>query len=564
MEEHDRKAAPNARQRWARTGHILIFTTRAARLRNQRLRTGLSSQYDAEKAPGMRSSDQIPSPPRSPTRLGEQNQVGSRSGGQMDENTALLGQHSPSFESQASGIPLSLSRPRSRASSLNDLIVAPEILLPDTPIRTQLWNLLTCSQFNVLLVAVPCSVGCSVWGADPALTFSTAFLALIPLAHLLGNFTEDLALRSSDATGALLNASFGNATEMIISIFALRAEMYDVIKNSLIGSVLGNMMLVLGSAMIAAGISPVAPTIARAGAGSGTGRGPLASAPGSRISKLGFSPSFGQGCAPGKALTEEEPGKYQVSHFNTQVVRVYVSLLLLASMGFVVPTSFSEVSGVTSTMTLTVSRLISVLMCVGYLMYLWFQLYTHRDMFEDDIDEEESGSPEYSGWLCVVFLALTTVLISIESELLVATLEPTAVKWHLSQAFISVILIPIVGNAAEHATAIIMAYKNKMDIAIGVAVGSSIQISLFVMPFLVIVSWILGLGLDLQFSAFASVVLFSSVLVVMSLVFHGVCHWLAGALLLLAYLMLCVTYVYTPDQPQLQPHSATVGTPARH
>eukprot|EP00996_Jenningsia_fusiforme_P000553 NODE_1491_length_1512_cov_39.417635_g1347_i0.p1 GENE.NODE_1491_length_1512_cov_39.417635_g1347_i0~~NODE_1491_length_1512_cov_39.417635_g1347_i0.p1 ORF type:complete len:414 (+),score=71.57 NODE_1491_length_1512_cov_39.417635_g1347_i0:81-1322(+) len=360
------------------------------------------------------------------------------------------------------------------------------------PVATQLWEILSGSSLNLLLPCVPLSFVCYYLSLSASLTFGLSFLSLIPLAAMLGTFTEDLALRSSETMGAFLNATFGNATELIISIFALRSGMNEVIKNSLIGSVLGNMMLVLGCAFLAGGW---------------------------------------QG---GEVI------------FNTHAANVYCSLLLAAAFGLIVPTVFAQLPGSTSDMTLALSREVAGVMCIGYILYLFFQMYTHKKMFEDDLDVEEC-SPEFSASVATIGLASATILIAFESEFLVANLEPAALACGLSSAFVGVILVPIVGNAAEHATAVVMAYRGKMGIALGVAIGSSIQIALFVVPLLVLISACMGGTLDLNFHPFGAVVTFVSILLTNSLVFNGRCHWLDGALLLLSYVMVAIALLHFPE-----------------
>lgn len=329
-----------------------------------------------------------------------------------------------------------------------------------------------------------------------------AFLSLIPLAGSLGDFTEDLALRSNESIGALLNATFGNATEMIVSVFALRAGMYDVIKNSLVGSVLGNMLLVLGTAQLIAGL---------------------------RARNI-----------------------HGAMNFNASAARMYCNLLMLACIGvaipsIMVPLNEHKMSPATS---LHVSRELSILMVIAYVLYMFFQLYTHKELFScndsgdggpEAQEEDEPEEPQYTAGYAISGLLVATLLISVESDFLVDTLDVAAKDWGLSKSFVSVILLPIVGNAAEHSTAVWMAYKGKMDIAIGVAIGSSLQIALFAVPCCVLISWAMGKELDLQFDPFITLVMIASVLITGQCVRTGHANWLKGAMLLLTYAMLSFT-----------------------
>lgn len=351
-----------------------------------------------------------------------------------------------------------------------------------------------------LLLAVPLSLLSSHFHWEDSYTFFFAFCSLIPLAGSLGDFTEDLALRSNESIGALLNATFGNATEMIVSVFALRAGMYDVIKNSLVGSVLGNMLLVLGSAQLIAGL---------------------------RTRNIHGAMSF-----------------------NASAARMYCNLLMLACIGVAIPSIMVPLNEhrMSSERPLHVSRELSILMVIAYVLYMFFQLYTHKEMFScDDCnhaegqEEEEAEEPHYTAGYAVMGLLVATLLISVESDFLVDTLDVAAKEWGLSKSFVSVILLPIVGNAAEHSTAIWMAYKGKMDIAIGVAIGSSLQIALFAVPCCVLISWGMGKELDLQFDPMLTLIMIASVLITGQCVRTGHANWLKGAMLLLTYAMLSVT-----------------------
>ena len=439
----------------------------------------------------------------------------------MSENTALLsgskGTPKDRFKRVTRSIhavywmsnPKEKARRQSRQVNPTDLqkVFSQSTQLSMT-LGSQISRALGGNQLNLLLLAVPGAFLCQVMNFPPSWTFVFAFLGLIPLAALLGDLTEDLAMRSNDAIGALLNASFGNATELIVSIFALRNNMYDVIKSSLIGSILGNMMLVLGSSFLVVGLR-------NANINSGVG-------------------------------------------FNLRASQYYCSLLLLACMGMIIPSvMFVAYPNHEQVNTLAASRQISVIMILAYVLYIVFTLITHKDIFEgsgdevqgtvDEGDAEEEGEdPQYSTQFATGLLALTTVMISFLSEFLVDTLEPAAKHWGLSTAFISVILLPIVGNAAEHATAIIMAYKGKMDIALGVAVGSSIQIALFAVPALVLASYAVGKELDLHFPLFISSLMVMSIIITNSFVYGGHCSWLSGSLLLMAYLMIAVALLHVP------------------
>eukprot|EP00759_Apiculatamorpha_spiralis_P019129 PhF_6_TR25310/c0_g1_i1/m.34942/K07300/chaA, CAX; Ca2+:H+ antiporter len=367
----------------------------------------------------------------------------------------------------------------------------------DVPaVHIQFKNLILGSKLNILLLVVPFSYIAVLLDWSNIAIFFLNFLALIPLAAMLGDFTEDLSLRSNEAIGALINVTFGNATELIISIFALKAGMFDVIKQSLVGSVLGNMLLVLGCSFIAGGV------------------------------------------------------KQSQTKFNATAANVYCSLLLLSTMSFVIPTAFVQLHTNPQDI-LHVSRQIAIVTFLTYIAYILFQLVTHKSLFDGeagDDDDEEEEEPQFSFVFAFIGTGVVGVLISFGSEFIIGSIEGAAREWGVSKHFLSVILLPIVGNAAEHATAVTQGYKGNMDIALGVAIGSSIQISSFVVPMMVIVSWMMNLTLDLNFHPFSTAILFVSVITTNSLVFDGKSHWLEGLMLLSAYLMLMIAFIYAPDK----------------
>ncbi|KAG1358865.1 vacuolar cation/proton exchanger 3 [Cocos nucifera] len=340
----------------------------------------------------------------------------------------------------------------------------------------QLWKsvkvVIFTVKINLLLPFGPTSVILHYLTKNHGLVFFFSLIGIAPLAERLGYVTEQLAFYTGPTVGGLLNATFGNATEMIIAIYALKNGMIRVVQQSLLGSILSNMLLVLGCAFFAGGIV--------------------------------------------------HSEKDQV--FNKAAAVVNSGLLLMAVMGLLFPAvlhfTHSEVQYGKSEVSL--SRFSSCVMLVAYASYLVFQLKSHRNLYspideeerqnEDDPDEVEV--PELGQWEAISWLAVLTIWISILSEYLVNAIEGASDSLNLPVAFISVILLPIVGNAAEHASAIMFAMKDKLDITLGVAIGSSTQISMFVIPFCVVVGWIMGKRMDLNFQLFETATLFITVLVV--------------------------------------------------
>ena len=413
----------------------------------------------------------------------------------------------------------------------------------DPPLMDQIKELAMGSKINVLYVCIPIAFIASWAGGSSGVIFVAAFLALVPLAAALGDLTEDLALRTNDAIGALINVTFGNATELIISFAALRLEKYELIKMSLAGSILGNMLLVMGTACLVAGL------------------------------------------------------KWPTIRFNSHAAQTYMSSLILATFAFIVPTSFSTLNKNSEDphYALQVSQAISILLVLIYGAYIYFQVGSHKSYFDgekappqammgwktpkheprekdDDNDaaaaaksttttnadgeevaaapeeeEEEEEVPQFSFAFALVGLAVIAILISILSDMLVESVSGAAEQLHLGQHFIGLVLVPIVGNVAEHASAIVMAAKGKMDIAIGIALGSSIQIAMFAMPFTVIVSFLWGKELNMNLTPFVAGCLFATVLLTHSILVSGSSTWLSGAKLMVAYLILLVAFLFAPD-----------------
>ncbi|PHU24777.1 Vacuolar cation/proton exchanger 2 [Capsicum chinense] len=328
------------------------------------------------------------------------------------------------------------------------------------------------AKINVLLPFGPLAILLHYVTGKHAWVFFFSLLGITPLAERLGYATEQLAFYTGPTVGGLLNATFGNATEMIISLYALNNGMMLVVKQSLLGSILSNMLLVLGCAFFSGGI-----------------------------------------------IHQE---KVQV--FNKATAIVNSGLLLMAVMGLLFPAvlHFTHTELHFGESQLALSRFSSCIMLVAYASYLFFQLKSqpnlYRSVSEDgehnSEDSEEEEAPEITQWEAIGWLAVLTTWISVLSGYLVDAIEGASDSMNLPMSFISVILLPIVGNAAEHASAIMFAMKDKLDITLGVAIGSSTQISMFVIPFCVVVGWFMGKPMNLNFQLFETATLFITVLVV--------------------------------------------------
>ncbi|KAJ6983730.1 hypothetical protein NC653_026522 [Populus alba x Populus x berolinensis] len=339
------------------------------------------------------------------------------------------------------------------------------------PLRS-IYIVLIKAKINMLLPFGPLAILLHYLTGKHGLVFLLSMLGIAPLAERLGYATEQLAFYTGPTVGGLLNATFGNATEMIISIYALKSGMKRVVQLSLLGSILSNMLLVLGCAFFSGGIA----------------------------------------------------NHQKVQVFNKSAALVNSGLLLMAVMGLMFPAvlHFTHTEVHFGKSELALSRFSSCIMLIAYGSYLFFQLKSQPNLYslvdEGGVnDQEDSGdeeAPEITQWETIGWLAILTLWISILSGYLVDAIEGASDSLHMPVAFISVILLPIVGNAAEHASAIMFAMKDKLDITIGVAIGSSTQISMFVIPFCVVVGWCMGQPMDLNFQLFETATLFISVLVV--------------------------------------------------
>ncbi|KAG4920658.1 hypothetical protein JHK82_049606 [Glycine max] len=323
-----------------------------------------------------------------------------------------------------------------------------------------------------------------------------------------GGAVRQLAFYTGDTVGGLLNATFGNATELIISIYALKSGMTRVVQLSLLGSILSNMLLVLGCAFLCGGIV--------------------------------------------------NHKKEQV--FNKAAASVNSGLLLMAVMGILFPAvlHYTHTEVRVGKSELSLSRLSSCIMLVAYVAYLFFQLKSQRSLYVSvNEDESQNGnnsnddeSPDISKWETLIWLSVMTAWISILSEYLVGAMEGASMAWEIPVAFISVILLPLVGNAAEHASAIMFAMKDKLDISLGVAIGSSTQISMFVIPFCVVIGWIIGQPMDLNFQLFETAALFLTVIVVAFMLQEGTANYFKGLMLILCYLIVAASFYVHVDSSQ--------------
>ncbi|KAK6943123.1 Sodium/calcium exchanger membrane region, partial [Dillenia turbinata] len=358
------------------------------------------------------------------------------------------------------------------------------------------------TKLFVLFPAIPLAIAAHIYGFGKSWVFGLSLLGLIPLAERVSFLTEQIAFFTGPTVGGLLNATCGNATELIIAIFAIYEKKIAVVKYSLLGSVLSNLLLVLGTSLLVGGLAN---------------------------------------------LRREQK-------YDRRQADVNSLLLLLALLCHSLPLMLRHTGDSIALMevpTLVLSRASSIIMLIGYVCYLIFQLWTHRQLFEAPEADDDGASDEVAVigfWSGFAWLVGFTLIIALLSEYVVDTIEQASDSWGISVSFISIILLPIVGNAAEHAGAIIFAYKNKLDISLGVALGSSTQIAMFVVPLCIIVSWIFGIKMDLDFNMLETGSLALSIVVTAFALQDGTSNYMKGVVLLLCYVVIsaCFWVLRTP------------------
>ncbi|QAT42233.1 calcium/proton exchanger [Aminipila luticellarii] len=338
-----------------------------------------------------------------------------------------------------------------------------------------------------LLIFIPVSLAAEFLHASQILIFILSALAIVPLAGIMGEATESISHYVGNRVGGFLNATFGNATELIIGFFAMKAGLFDVVKASIAGSVIGNILLVLGLSMFVGGM------------------------------------------------------KYKTQYFDQKVINVTASMLLFAVIGLTIPAVFTHTvpSALLTTRYEGLSVTVAIIMVSIYILSMVFSFFTHKDLYAVEATEEEK--PKWSLKAAVFVLVIATVFIGIESEIFVGTVEPMTKAMGLSEFFVGIILVPIIGNAAEHSTAVLMAHRNKMSVAIEIALGSSLQIILFVTPVLIFLSLMFS-PMSIVFNAFELVALIFSVLIANRVASDGESNWLEGVQLIAAYIILAASF----------------------
>lgn len=357
-------------------------------------------------------------------------------------------------------------------------------------------------SLNWLLIFVPTAVALNYLAPQHALyVFGASCLAIIPLAGWMGESTEHLAVHTGEGIGGLLNATFGNAAELIIALIAIRAGKYDIVKASLTGSILGNILLVLGASILAGGL------------------------------------------------------KYKQQRFNVTAARSLATMLTLAAIALIAPMGFhhfanADASAAGNQRERDLSLEISIVLLFTYALSLLFSLKTHKQLFVGS-GEQDSGHHNHPHWSLrksIGVLLGASVMVAWISEFLVGSVEHAAHELGMTSVFVGVVVVAIIGNAAEHSTSVMMALKNKMELSLTIAIGSSLQIALFVAPVLVLASYAIGKSgpMDLIFTPPEVLAIAVAVIITEQISSDGESNWLEGVQLLSVYLIIAIVFYFLP------------------
>ncbi len=347
---------------------------------------------------------------------------------------------------------------------------------------------------DALIVFVPVALVLAWIGADPTLVFITSALGIIPLADILGEATDALAHRAGTHIGALLNATFGNAAELIITVAAIRAGLLEVVKASITGSIIGNILLVLGLSVLAGGL------------------------------KNGFQ------------------------RFGRRTASTNLTMMAIAVIGLTIPALFAQAIDARNHFGVEYLSIgVAIALIIGYVLTLVFTFTQPPEKVR--IAVSKASEPEHEHWSArraLAVLAISVLFLATLSEILVGAIEPVVREHGLTELFVGVIIVPIIGNAAEHLVAVEMALKNKIELALGIALGSSMQVALLVAPLLVFISLAAGNPMSLVFNPFEIAALAASVVIAALITLDGESNWLEGAQLVIVYVILALAFFYLP------------------
>lgn len=372
---------------------------------------------------------------------------------------------------------------------------------------------LTQPSLNWLLVFIPLAIAAefaharhAAW-ASPALIFAVSAIAIIPVAGWMGRATEHLATRLGEGVGGLLNATMGNAAELIIAVMALTeasrdpakaAFMHGIVKASVTGSIVGNILLVMGLALLAGGL------------------------------------------------------RHREQRFNAVAARTGATVLTLATVSLLVPALFAHFVPPHGEAVRNLSMELAVLLLAVYALSMLFTLHTHKHLYVGQAagPTQDGGHAHAASWTvgrALTVLLIATAFVALLAEFMIGSVEEASQAFGLGEVFVGVVVVAIVGNAAEHSTAVLMAWRNRMDLAMGICIGSSIQVAIFIAPVLVLLSAALGAPMDLVFSIPEVVAVALAVAVVEQIAGDGESHWLEGVMLLTVYAILGVLFFHLPS-----------------
>ncbi|KAI9503654.1 calcium/proton exchanger [Coemansia spiralis] len=371
--------------------------------------------------------------------------------------------------------------------------------MPDISILGSLKNAAFSSWLNILIIFVPLGYIAHFLNWPVVAVFVLNYLAIIPLSALMGFATEEVSIRLGRTWGSVVNACFGNAVELIVAVIALIEEEYRIVQAGLIGSVLSNTLLVLGCAFFAGGLH------------------------------------------------------HRVQIFHAEAAQCAGALLALSVLSMIIPAAYHDVHASGGEITngiLIMSRGTALILLLVYILFLVFQLKTHSDIFDGS---HTRRAPQMRLWIASALLVIISVLVAFSSDILVDSVQELTSHYNISHTFVGMILLPIAASAAEHTMSITVAIRDKMDLCITVAVGSSMQMTLFVLPTLIIIAWIMKRPLTLFFDEFETTTMLISVLVINYLIMNGRSNWLKGAMLLSSYFIVAMAFFLYPadvDNPK--------------
>jgi len=346
--------------------------------------------------------------------------------------------------------------------------------------------------FYLMLLFIPISIYFGLFTTNKTLTFITSILSIIPLARVMGYVTKEISLQTNPTVSGLISATFGNASELIIAIIALKNGLIDVVKASLIGSIIGNILLLVGLSVLFGGL------------------------------------------------------RYKHQRFNNETIAVSSTMLIIVVAGLSIPSVYNFIGPTGAQEHIqTLSIAVAIVMALIYIAGLVFSLLTHKDLFDaSDEIKETNEKPTMSRRLAALILLLTVIVVAVESELLVKGIEEAASTMGITQIFIGIVLIAIITNIAENSTAIHFALENKLDVSIEIGLSSAIQIALFVVPILMLVSQVFNFGFSLVFTPFEILSVVLAVMIINYLSADGRCNWLEGAQLISVYLIIAIAFFF--------------------